>query len=271
MKTIYLILLFFGLSFSQNNYSLTFDGGDYLTKAVNEFRSSDTQGSISLWVKFSSLAANQWFWDVSSGSNDDRWLAVGVRTSGKIAIGWQDGGTITRMEGGSVTTGVWYNVLASSDGSNYFLAINGVNQSLTTASGTNNGNWLSDISATTDLVGFGALVRSTIAAQASCVLDEIAYFSTNQHANAAAIYNAGVPYDLSTTATTFNRLEEGTGTTTADELSVLNFTAFGNGSTSSTYPTWTAATLGWDSGDDGQDEGFKEHSKRTIRKTRKIR
>lgn len=262
MKKLLLILLFPLFIYSQNNYCLSFDGGDYLKISIANYRATDQAGSISLWVKQTNFTAGRTI--ISSGdesSATDYFISNDVTSTTGYPRWLVDDPVRTTITGSNDITGsVWKHLVITSDGTNNKIYVNG-SEGHTVNEGTD-GDWFADIPTQRDNLVIGALNRTTVVALFIGFVDEVSIFSRAlTPAEVLDIYNNGIPNDVSLISglEDYWRFEEGTGTTTAPTVGNNTFT-FGDGSTSSTYPTWTANTdLGWDAGDtETQDKGFKD-------------
>lgn len=135
-----------------------FDGAaDYLRRAVADWRNTDTQGTITAWIKKSALTATG---HAIFGSGDE---ASGKRLILQISdtnlMSFYIQGTATNYIEGSTTiqTDRWYRIAIVSNGSQYFFYVDGQAETLNIPVGSNDGAWLSSVSGR-DNITIGVLV-----------------------------------------------------------------------------------------------------------------
>lgn len=150
------------------NNGLSFDGSnDYVSVGTTNILST-TQGSISLWF----------YADPATNSDDTIWGSGDLSSGSKFfycfsrfGTGWNkldiihyDGGfnygLITPTD--SVSKGSWYHIVITSDGNIIKIYLNGIEQTLFSYQGSNNGDWFGDISGLDNLV-IGDLINGTTA------------------------------------------------------------------------------------------------------------
>ena len=132
-----------GCEFGGTNGYLRGAGGIY-----SNWRSADEAGTIMAWINISSLAAHCGiFADADEVGSVDRFL-IYVHTTGRIVMETRLSETwnIIWTPVGTLVVNQWYHVAVVSDGSEWFIYVNGVLQGgLTLQTGVNNGTWLGDI------------------------------------------------------------------------------------------------------------------------------
>lgn len=264
MKKI-IILFLATFIYGQNSSSLKFDGGDWLYYSVPDYRGSDTQGTISFWAKPTSFAANGSVICKSDEASTSRYFLIDITTAAKIMITGRIDAIYNRVTSSlTLTQDVWNHVIVKSNGSSWDIVVNGVNDnSIANTTGTNTGDWLGDMNVASDNLIIGLLRRSDSDYNLlTSYVDEVSVFNyPTTDAQDVILYNNGTPQDItSLNPVDYWKVEEGSGTTTVNETGDISF-QFGDGSTPTTYPTWSTDTPGWDSGDDGQDKGYKEYPK----------
>jgi hypothetical protein len=186
-----------------NQYSLLFDGVDEYAKGSTTFSELDgtNKFTLSMWIKPTNLTTSMIFFMIprnTTSSNSQ--VLVWLRNTGQLDISVSTTGSFCRSNTGVITAGVWNHVLICFDLSQATQAnkirpfVNGVDV-YNTASGlpatfpVSSGTiWLGE-----DSNGYQAPFLGNI--------DEVAIWGTDQRANVAAIYNSGVPFNLSTLAT----------------------------------------------------------------------
>ena len=183
-----------------NQYSMLFDGVDEYAKGSTTFSELDSTNkfTLSMWVKPTDLLTSRVFFMIprNTTSNNSQVL-IWLRTTGQIDISVNTTGSFCRSNTGVITAGVWNHVLICFDlaqatqankirpfvnGVDVYNTANGLPTSFPVSSGE---IWVGE-----DSNGFQAPVLGNI--------DEVAIWGTDQRANAATIYNSGVPFDLST-------------------------------------------------------------------------
>lgn len=253
-----LFLLLPCLLLSQNNYSLHFDGGDYLRALIANYRSSDQRGSFVLWFKTDDTTPGSNYNIISSSDEATTVYSLNflvMSPTGFTRSGYRNNAVLDNIDGDIQVPSGWGLLYFASNGSNAILSVDNVFATTSVDQGSDNGNWFADNSTLRDNLVIGALVRTSAVGFTQGFIDEVAYFSdTLTVAELTNIYNGGTPKDISGMdhLEDYFRFEEGTGTTTQNEDSDITF-IFGDGATGTTYPTWSTDTPGWDSG----GKGFK--------------
>jgi hypothetical protein len=186
-----------------NQYSMLFDGVDEYAKGGSTFSTLDggNKLTISMWVKVTSLAANRMLFHIPRNTTaGNGQVLVWLRTTGQLDIHVSTGSNFMRSSTGVITAGSWYHILLCFDLAQATQAqkirpfVNGVDvfsnaNSLGTTFPTSTGEiWLGE-----EANGYLAPFLGN--------MDEVAIWTTDQRANAATIYNSGVPSDLSQLAT----------------------------------------------------------------------
>jgi hypothetical protein len=249
MKNLFLFILFLPLLlFGQNNYSLYFDGGDYLYKSIANYRSGDAKGAISFWAKSNNLNNHQSVLSSGDEASATRYVWVWMVDGGEFAFENRNNDVKDSFNSDDevFSTSVWKHFIISSNSDTTRLYVNNIEQATTVSSGVNDGDWFSD-TANRDNLCIGALYRNSIALQGKMYIDEFSIFSdslTDQQRD--QLYNGGFPTDVSgmDNLVDYWQFEEGEGVTTAATTGSITF-QFGDGSTPTTYPTWSADTPGW--------------------------
>lgn len=191
-----------GLPSFTNQYSLLFDGVDEYTKGSTTFSELDggSKFTLSMWVKPTDLLTNRILFHIprnTTSSNSQ--VLVFLRTAGHLDISVNVTSSFCRSNTGVITAGVWNHVLICFDlaqatqankirpfvnGVDVYNVANALGTTFPTSSGT---IWVGE-----DSNGYLAPYLGNI--------DEVAIWGTDQRSNVAAIYNSGVPFDLSTLA-----------------------------------------------------------------------
>ena len=191
-----------GLPSFTNQYSMSFDGVDEYAKGGTTFSALDggNKLTISMWVKVTSLATSRMLFHIprnTTSSNSQ--VLVWLRNTGQLDISISSNGSFMRSNTGVITAGNWHHILLCFDLAQATTAqkirpfVDGVDvyntaNSLGTTFPVSTGAiWLGE-----EANGYQAPFLGN--------MDEVAIWGTDQRANAAAIYNSGDPFDLSTLA-----------------------------------------------------------------------
>jgi hypothetical protein len=140
-----------GKSSFLDEYCADFNGTDEYAQRNDPSFETNTAGSVSVWLRPDTTPANgtnQSFfgYGINAASNAAFHLALrGV--SGTIRLSLQsrltNNGTVSRIVGDTaISTGGWVHVVAQGSGSAWTLYVNGVAQTITVESGSNNGRWI---------------------------------------------------------------------------------------------------------------------------------
>ena len=126
----------------------SFDGtDDYIQNLVSNFQASDEQGTITAWVKPDNFDDSQAIFGSGDNGSTNRLLDVHLSSAyaGRVYIVQQNLGTSNVvLSDDALVSGQWNFLVAISTGTEYKIYVNGVESSLTTTSGVNNGNWFAD-------------------------------------------------------------------------------------------------------------------------------
>jgi len=134
-------------------------GTGFFYRVEAGWRPDDLSGSFSAWINLQSVGINP---NTIFGSGDDasatRYFEIAVRAGGQLSIAARNNDVADRVYGNTVlTTGTWYHVVATSDGTAWKLYVDGVEDTpYTIVSGENAGRWIGAVSAR-DNITLGAL------------------------------------------------------------------------------------------------------------------
>ncbi len=173
-------------------YNLSASDSAYISYP-NDFQNSDNLGSFSFWWYTEKEAcSNSPLWS-SSRSGASELIRVFPTSSCQMQIQhYENPGGINDAVNGNVTfaNDTWYYVVFQSDGSDWYLYVNGYPANLSIAVGSNTGAWLNDLSSVQS-VGFGREFIGT-ANYGNVYLDEVAYWSrVINNTEILNIYNEG--------------------------------------------------------------------------------
>ena len=245
MKKLILFLLLPFILSAQNNWSIKYDGGDYIrnTPGVAIYRSSDERGTISMWINADDTDNFDTFFGAGLSGSNTYFLRHRIYGDG-VEVDQKNSDTETAVEATTtnLSTGTWHHVVLMSNGSVWKFYVDGTLQSKNVRGGTDNGDWFADQSQGNSLYMGSSNVPGNYF---SGYIDEVSVFSdTLTPVELGTVYNGGLPYDITGFAhlEDYWRFEEGTGTTTDNEDADITLT-FG---ASTAAPTWSATTAGWD-------------------------
>jgi len=187
-----------GSSFS-NTQSIELDGID--DEVSMDFTNTSSTGSISVWIKPTDYTTGSQIicLYVSGGYRD--LISLSQRTDGTIAFSAFDGGS-TRWrvvtDNAVVSNGTWTHVVFSFDGSNGTIYINGSTVSQTYEVTTNTSWWWDDLLPTTQRLGILRVNGYSAQQRYYGNIEEQSVFTTAlSSTEVSAIYNSGLPTDLS--------------------------------------------------------------------------
>ena len=160
--------------------ALTLDGSaDYLTATTADFRTSDSNGVLTAWFKTSSSSTQMIFSAADTASSNyfqffyiEEYLYCAHKDSGSTVY---DVRTNTQWNDGS-----WHHVAFESNGSLIKIYVDGVNQTLVTNSGSNNGDWFGDMTdSNLDNITIGASTRTGTEYYFNGSLADVRYYNAN--------------------------------------------------------------------------------------------
>jgi len=182
-----------------NTKSILLDGVD--DEVSMDFTSTSTTGSISVWIKPTDYTTGSqivWLY-VGSGYRD--LIVLSQRNDGTLSFSAVDSGS-TRWrvvtDNSVVNNGTWTHVVFSFDGSNGTIYINGSTVPQTYEATTNKSWWWDDLLPTKQRLGI--LRVNGYAAQQRYngnIEEQSVFTSALSSAEVNAIYNNGLPTDLS--------------------------------------------------------------------------
>jgi hypothetical protein len=186
-----------------NEYSMSFDGVDEYVKGGSTFSALDggNKFTLSMWINVTSLAVSRILFHIPRNTTQNNGqVLVWLRNTGQLDISVGTSSNFMRSNTGVITVGNWHHILLCFDlaqatqaqrirpfvdGVDVFNAANNPPLTFPTSTGE---IWLGE-----EANGYLAPFYGN--------MDEVAIWTTDQRANAATIYNSGVPSDLSQLAT----------------------------------------------------------------------
>jgi hypothetical protein len=223
-----------------NTYSVDFDGTDDYATATLGSQVFDGDFSISAW--FNASTSPQYLTLLQLGDQSaytDGWRLY--KNFSQLQFWDGVGGYSLILEGGSTSTSSWYHVAITRSGTACTLYLNG--------NSTDTGTSSEAFTSTAFKISFTAFPFNGL-------IDEVALWDSALSASdVAAIYNSGVPADLSSLSPVhwwrMGDNDGGTGTTVTDQGSGGNNGTLTNGPTFSTnVPVFNAYSVDLDGTDD---------------------
>ena len=182
-----------------NTKSILLDGVD--DEVSMPFTNTSTTGSISVWIKptdYTTGAQIVWLY-VGSGYRD--LIALGQRNDGTLSFSAADGGSTrwrVETDNAVVSNGAWTHVVFSFDGSNGTIYINGSIVPQTYTITTNKSWWWDDLIPTVQRLGILRVNGYSAQQKYNGNIEEQSVFtSALSSTEVSAIYNNGLPTDLS--------------------------------------------------------------------------
>ena len=235
----------FGLPPFQNQYSVSFDGtNDHATTDTSVLNFYNTGGSISAWIKPSSVTATQTSPHLNRSiiSKGNVYLSLNINESGYPSLYFYDGAVREVVASTQVSTSSWMHICATWSTTSSAIYVNGTSEATSS-------NTPADVSSSQ--TGGNVYIGKT---QASGIdyfgglIDELAVWNATLDSNDISdIYNGGILTDLTQPASyntdrTSNLInywrmgdnDGGTGTTITDQGSGGNDGTLKNGPTFST-------------------------------------
>ena len=180
--------------------SLAFDGTNDGINSGLEGLSAGSSFSFSAWINGSDFSSTDKT-IISNGqlTNHRLFSIEGGKLFLQIFNGGYTGDNVTKAKASTTfSTGVWYNVIATFDGSNIKLYINGVEETTTEDGSGSTGNQKNNTT-------IGYLLRSTKESFFNGNIADVAVYSAVlDQTNVTAIYNSGKPIDLTCDAGNYN-------------------------------------------------------------------
>jgi hypothetical protein len=141
---------------------LSLDGNDYLSNATADFRSADSQGAIEVWFRVSIKTAPLTIVSSSDTADDLNFIRVFVnQTTGCLVVRATSGGTGNGIEGSTdVSDGKWHHAVFSSNSTSFTIILDGVVETVSVTTGSNNGDWFADVAGRDNLT-IGVLTRTS--------------------------------------------------------------------------------------------------------------
>ena len=174
------------------NTAIEFSGNG---KAVNNSHPAmtDTSGSVSMWINSDTVTAQKVL--IASGqaaSAGTPYYFLGIDSDGTLILSGNDGtNNVEKASGVNLSTGTYYHVVFTNDGTTNKIYLNGADQgALTLVTGTA-GKWFGDI-ASTDTFALAAVDRNGDYAPWDGEIDEVGIWDRAiTQAEVTSLYNSG--------------------------------------------------------------------------------
>ncbi len=208
---------------AQSTQSILLAGGSNGTVSLGTGVPSSSHMTVSAWIKLTSLTA---FAQIVCRDNSLRQYQFRINSSNKLELVlFISGSAITCAGSTALSTGTWYHVAATQDGTNAYVYLNGVQDGTIAAAGNLD-------SAAGDDTFIGTRQGNTLPLDGR--IDDVAFIGSALTSGQIANIHAGT-LDVSTLSPTgLWRMEEGAGSTTADT------SGNGNTGTLSGGATWSS-------------------------------
>ena len=123
----------------------SFNGTNHITinSSTYDILKTDNIGSVSVWINFTTGDVYNEIFAYGGTGIVGIW-ELGLRSSA-IDITIQHTGKTIYLQGPTLTAGKWYHIVLTTDGSTWRMYVNGVEETLSPGSGSNEGDWFSDI------------------------------------------------------------------------------------------------------------------------------
>jgi len=243
-----------GLSpFNNNRYALDFTSANStLTLKTATFQNSDAEGFISAWIKPETVSASMVVWASANTGAAERAVQGFITSAGAFAIRQRNNDTADQVntDDGVISAGNQYHIAFGSTDTAYKIWINGVEQSLSVYSGSDNGDWLAATSRVNVEIGahrgYGGPTTFT---PFNGIIDEVSYFNiAPTQAKVDSLFNNGYPQNAAAIDGIIGywRFEEGTGQWASDTVGTAEMTLGLDAMATSTDPAWVVSPFGWD-------------------------
>ena len=222
-------------SFS-NTYSLEFDGVD--PEVSMDFTNTSTTGSISVWIKPTDYTTGSQSICIYTSTGYRDYIMLHSQNTGGIRALSANNGTTQwdiRTNAGHLTNGVWTHICLVFNGTSATFYINGNSVASTYFNTTNTSWWWDDLTPTNQRLGVFRVNGYTTSLRYNGIIEEQSVFiSALSSSEVSAIYNSGLPTDLSSESNilAWYRMGDGdTAPTLTDNIgsndgTMTNFTTF---------------------------------------------
>jgi len=141
--------------------SVDFDGVDDFQEVLGANLLNDSSGIIFFSGYYDNASNNRIFASVDVSTNNELFHVQIQSSTGRVRLVIIQGGVNRTISvTNPITNGAYYYGYIESNGTSYEMSLNGVVETLIVVSGTNNGDWLADVSNRDDL-SLGSIMRPT--------------------------------------------------------------------------------------------------------------
>lgn len=150
----------------------------YAYKSIANYRSGDSQGTMSAWIKITNTADYRYIFSSNDeGAANTSLLGFGVSDTEQLWVYQVNADTADFvLTTNAIPTGRWVHVALVSTGSAYKLYVDGSDQALTVSGGANSGDWFADTSLR-DNIAIAANRYNATASYFEGLIDEFALFN----------------------------------------------------------------------------------------------
>lgn len=141
-----------------SGHAIDFDGSNDFLSVANPFVT--TVGSLLLVFQPQAIGSKQVMVAVTDTGAANEWFEVGITVEGRIYIERNAAGTVSRVVGSSILeASASYQLLLSTDGTDYYLTLNGVEENPLVVESVGTYGWFGDVSSG-DTFSVGACLPS---------------------------------------------------------------------------------------------------------------
>lgn len=158
-------------------YDFELDDSDYMSRTPHSMNTNT--GTVCQWVKPETIGIIQWAWSYADNTDTDRYIGMRIANTNYVTIQYDYDiaapAYIESRGNETINNGVWNFICIGSDGSDWYIYTDGVENTITDTVAAQSGQWFNDIP-TGNLMTEGALGRTTFAGYFDGILDELMIF-----------------------------------------------------------------------------------------------
>ena len=149
----------------------------YLRRAVSNWRSGDSVGAITAWIRRSVAGALHCIFASCDEVTANYHFAFFVHSTNVLDIIQRDNDAYDDVRGSTVlNAGEWYHVALVSDDTSWAMYVNGEVEALSIIAGANTGDWLAETS-NRDSITIGGRLRSALTLPFNGEIRDVRYWS----------------------------------------------------------------------------------------------
>ena len=158
--------------------AVSFNGtNQYASKEVTDYRGGDSRGSVECWLNLSTLGSQRCIFTINGTSSPNDVFNIVLTETDLVGVyhRYNTSNEDWVVMDSPLTVGVYHHIVITSDSSTYKIYVDGVERSVTILSGSNSGDWLTDLG-TTNNVMIGAYNTTVVGQYFSGSIDEVAVY-----------------------------------------------------------------------------------------------